>query len=135
MKTNPVIKRWNFILLITLRILLVIFVIAVVAGIKSPFGSGERSHFIALIHLGVAVGIVSNWRFIIGLNWKDPINIIGSLLGIAATLVIVFAIKEMEMPFISGYAAAFQVLAVLLILKIGLKILQDRKATIPDQKT
>jgi hypothetical protein len=39
------------------------------------------------------------------------------------------------MPFISGYTTAFQVLAVLLTLKIGLKIIQDRKAKIPDLKT
>ena len=132
MRINPAIKRWNFLLLYALRFMLVVFAVAILMGAKFPFASGDKSSFVALIHIGVAVGIVSNWRFIIGLNWKDPINIIGSLLGVAATLVIVFAIKEMDMPFISGYATAFQVLAVLLIIKIGLKILQDRKAKIPD---
>jgi hypothetical protein len=103
-------------------------------GVKFPFGSGDKSNFIALIHIGVAVGIVSNWRFIIGLNWKDPINIIGSLLGVAGTLVIVSAFKDIKMPFIFGHAAAFHALAVLSILKIGLKILQDRKNKIPVPK-
>ena len=127
MKINPVIKRWHFLLLWFLRILLVCFAIAIVVGIKFPFAHGEKSNFIALIHLGVAVGIVSNWRFIIGLKWNDPINIIGSILGVAATLVIVFMLKDIHMPLISGFTAAFQLLAVLLILKIGLKIMQDRK--------
>ncbi|UCE42628.1 MAG: hypothetical protein JSV17_06640 [Candidatus Aminicenantes bacterium] len=127
MKVNSFIKRWNFLLLWVLRLMLVCFVLAVMMGIKFPFAPGEKSNFIALIHMGVAVGIGSNWRFIIGLNWKDPINIIGTILGIAATLVIVYALKDMKMPFISGFTAAFQVLAVLLILKIGLKIIQDRK--------
>jgi hypothetical protein len=104
-------------------------------GVNFPFASGDKSNFIALIHIGVAVGIVSNWRFIIGLKWNDPINIIGSLLGIAATLVIVFAIKDIKMPFIPGYTTAFHVLAVLLILKIGLKMIQDEKDKIPDPKT
>jgi hypothetical protein len=135
MKVNSGIKRWNFLLLYVLRFMLVFFAVAVLMGVKFPFASGDKSNFVALIHIGVAVGIVSNWRFIIGLNWKDPLNIIGSLLGVAATLIIVFVIKEMDMPFVSGYATAFQVLAVLLILKIGLKILQDRKAKILDQKT
>lgn len=135
MKLNPAIKRWNFLLLWVLRILLVFFVIAVFMGVNFPFASGDKSNFIALIHIGVAVGIVSNWRFIIGLDWKDPINIIGSLLGIAATLVIVFALKDIKVPVISGYEPAFQALGVLLIVKIGLKIRQDRKDKIPDLKT
>ncbi len=134
MKVNPAIKRWNFLLLWILRILLVFFVIAVIMGVKFPYASGDKSNFIALIHIGVAVGIVSNWRFIIGLNWKDPINIIGSLLGIAAALVIVFALKDIKVPIISGYAIAFQALGMLLTIKIGLKIIQDRKDKIPDLK-
>ncbi len=134
MKVNPAIKRWNFLLLWILRILLVFFVIAVIMGVKFPFASGDKSNFIALIHIGVAVGIVSNWRFIIGLNWKNPINIIGSLLGIAAALVIVFALKDIKVPIISGYAIAFQALGMLLTIKIGLKIIQDRKDKIPDLK-
>lgn len=135
MKVNPAIKRWHLPLLWVLRILLVFFGIAVYMGVNFPFASGDKSNFIALIHIGVAVGIVSNWRFIIGLNWKDPINIIGSLLGIAATLVTVFAIKDIKMPVISGYEPAFQALGVLLILKIGLKILQDKKDKIPNSTT
>jgi hypothetical protein len=135
MKVNPAIKRWNFLLLWVLRILLVFFVIAIFMGINFPFASGDKSNFIALIHIGVAVGIVSNWRFIIGLNWKDPINIIGSLLGIAATLVIVFAVKDIKMPIISEYTTAFQVLGVLLVIKIALKILQDKKDRIPNSIT
>ncbi len=134
MKVNPSVKRLNFFLLWVLRFALIGFVIAVLLGIEFPFGSGDKSLFIALIHLGVAVGIVSNWRFIIGLKWKDPINIIGSLLGIAATLVIVFAIKDMKMPFIDGFMTAFYVLGLLLIVKIGLKIIQDRRDKIPDPK-
>jgi hypothetical protein len=134
MKAISFIKRWNFLLLYVLRFMLVCFVVAVLVGVKFPFASGDKSNFIALIHIGVAVGIVSNWRFIIGLKWADPINIIGSLLGIGAALVIVFAIKDIKMPFISGYTTAFQVLAVLLILKIGLKIVQDRKDKIPNPK-
>lgn len=124
---SPAIKRWYSLLLWCLRIVLVCFAIAVVVGIKFPFAPGEKSNFVALIHIGVAVGIVSNWRFIIGLNWKDPINIIGSLLGVASTLVIIFILKDVKMPFVSGYTTAFQVLAVLLIVKIGLKVIQDRK--------
>jgi hypothetical protein len=135
MKIKSQIKRWNLMLLWALRVILVCFVLAVLMGINFPFDSGEKSNFIALIHVGVAVGVVSNWRFIIGLNWKDPINIMGSLLGIAATLVIVFAVKDIKMPLVSGYTTAFHALAVLLIIKIGLKIMQDRKAKIPAPKT
>ena len=103
------------------------FVVAVLAGVKIPYVMGEKSNFIILIHIGVAVSLASNWRFIIGLKLTDPINIIGSILGVAATLVIIFTLKNIEIPLISGYATAFQVLAVLLFLKVGLKILQDKK--------
>jgi hypothetical protein len=113
----------------------VFFVFVVLMGIELPFVSGEKSNFVALIHLGVAVGIVSNWRFIIGLNWKDPINIIGSLLGVAATLVIIFALKDIKMPLISGYNIAFYALGALLIIKIWLKIIQDKKDKIPEPMT
>jgi peptidoglycan/LPS O-acetylase OafA/YrhL len=132
MKAIQSIKRWNFFLLWTLRIILLMFVIAVLVGIQFPFAHGYKSSFIALIHLGVAVGIVSNWRFIIGLKWNDPINIVGSILGIVATLVIVFAIKEMEAPLVTGYQAAFYALGVLLVIKIGLKVIQDKKDKISD---
>lgn len=132
MKAKYDFKRWNLILLNILRILLVFFVLAVLMGMNFPFAAGEKSKFIALIYMGVAVGVVSNWRFIIGLKWNDPINIIGSLLGVAATLVIVYTVKDMRMPVISGYKAAFLVLAILLVIKIGLKILQDRKNKILD---
>jgi hypothetical protein len=134
-KANFLIKRWNTILSSMLRFLLVGFVIAVMTGIKIPFVSGEKTSFIILIHIGVAVSIVSNWRFIIGLRWTDPINIIGSILGVAATLIIIFTLKDIDIPLISGYTMAFQVLAVLLFLKVGLKILQDRKKRIPDTET
>lgn len=131
MKAVSSLKRWNAPLLWILRVMLVLFVLAVLAGMKLPFVSEDRSAFIALIHFGVAAGIVSNWRFIIGLKWTDPINIIGSILGMASVLVIIFALKDTGMPIISGYAAAFQVLGVLLIIKIGLKIIQDRKDKSP----
>lgn len=126
MRAKFSVKRWYYLLLYILRLILVGFVVAVLLGMKFPFSSGEKSNFIALICIGVAVGIVSNWRFIIGLKWTDPINIIGTLLGAAATLVIVFALRDIEMPFISGYSAASKVLAALLVIKIGLKIIQDR---------
>lgn len=121
------VRRGNSLLLILLRSVLACFVLAVLAGIEFPFVSGDKSNFIVLIHLGAVVGIISNWRFIVGLKWNDPINIIGSILGAAVILVIVFAIKEIEMPFIPGYATAFKVLGLLLIGKTGLKIIQDKR--------
>jgi len=39
--------------------------------------------------------------------------------------------KDINIPLISGNTTAFQVLTVLLFLKVGLKILQDRKEKIP----
>ena len=130
MKVNHQMKRWNSLLLYFLRGLLVCYVLAVLAGIVFPFAPGDKSDFIVLIHIGAAAGIVSNWRFIVGLRWTDPINIIGSVLGVAATLVIVFAIKEIKMPMTPDYAAAFKGLGVLLMAKTGLKIIQDRKEKI-----
>jgi hypothetical protein len=126
-KASAALRRWNSLLLYFLRGVLALFVLAVLAGIDFPFASGDKSNFIVLIHIGAAVGIVSNWRFIVGLRWTDLINIIGSVLGVAATLVIVFAIKEIKMPMTPDYAAAFKVLGMLLVAKIGLKIIQDRK--------
>ncbi len=107
MKGVFLIKRWNTVLSSVLRLLLVGFAIAVVTGIKIPFISGEKSSFIILIHIGVAVSIASNWRFIIGLRLTDPINILGSVLGIAAALLIIFTLKYISIPFISGYRTAF----------------------------
>jgi hypothetical protein len=135
MKADIRIKRWNLLLLFALRLVLVGFVLAVLIGIKFPFMSGDKSNLIILIHIGVLVGIVSNWRFIIGLKWNDPINIIGSLFGVFAALVIIFATKNMNVLFITNYSTAFQVLGVLLIVKIGLKMIQDRKDRIPISKT
>jgi peptidoglycan/LPS O-acetylase OafA/YrhL len=130
-RANASVKSWNKILSSVLRSLLVVFVIAVITGLKIPFISGDKAAFITLIHIGVAVSLVSNWRFVIGLKWSDPINIIGSILGAAAILVIIFAFKDVDIPLISGYTTAFHVLAILLLIKVGLKMLQERKERHP----
>ena len=69
----------------------------------------------------------------LGLSWADPINIIGSMLGIAAILVIVLALKDVTMPLIPDFRTAFLVLAALLLCKVGLKILQDWKEKNPNR--
>jgi len=135
MTANSSVKRWNAILSAVLRTVLVVFILAVVAGLKIPVVSDEKGSLIALIHIGVAVSLASNWRFIIGLNWKDPINIIGSVLGAASVLVIISAFKDVSLMPVSGYKAAFYVLAALLLLKVGLKIVQNRKNRIPRAET
>jgi hypothetical protein len=127
MKKNLSIKYWNPLLSSVLRFLMVFFIIAVILDLKIPIVSGEKSNFIILIHIGIAVCLASNWRFFMGLKWRDRINLIGSLLGAAATLVIVCAFKGVNIPFCKGYTKAFQALAVLLLLKVGLKILQVRR--------
>jgi hypothetical protein len=124
---NFLIKHWNSLLSSILRLMLVFFIFAVLLDLKIPLVSGEKANLIILIHLGIAASLASNWRFFMGLRWKDPINLIGSILGAAATLVIVFVFKGINTPFSTGYSTAFQALAVLLLFKVELKILQVRR--------
>jgi len=101
---------------------------------KVPFVSGEKANFIALIHIGVAVSIASNWRLARDLRLTDSINISGSILGVAATLLIIFTVKDINIPLITGYKSAFLALAVLLFLKVGLKILFNTRAKVEASK-
>lgn len=134
MKRNFLTVHWNTILSSILRLILVFFVIAVVTGMKVPFVSGEKANFIALIHIGVAVSIASNWRLARDLRLTDSINISGSILGVAATLLIIFTVKDINIPLITGYKSAFLALAVLLFLKVGLKILFNTRAKVEASK-
>ena len=119
--------RWNTVLSTTLRLFLLFYIIAVWAGLNFPFLSGDKSEFIALIAIGAAVSLVGHVTSFSLHKITDPINIIGSLIGIVSVLIIIFALKDINMPFIKGFKAAFLVLAVLLVVKSGLKMLQDSK--------
>jgi hypothetical protein len=133
MKGTLLTARWNTVMSSVLGLVIAIFVIAVWTGINAPFVSGEKSNFIILAVLGIFLCVKGNshsammYGWTNPLYWKNSISIIGMVLGAFALLLIAFTIVGINIPLIDGYRMSFRVLAIIIFLKFGLKIIQNRK--------
>ncbi len=124
--------RWNTILSSVLGLVIAIFVLAVLTGTKAPFVSGDRTNFLILAVLGIFLCIKGNSHSAMMFGWTNsqywtnPISIIGMGLGVLALLFVIFTLGNINIPLISGYKTAFLMLAIIIFIKLGLKILQNR---------
>jgi hypothetical protein len=128
-----IVMKWNILVSSFLRMMFVVYVFAVLLRLKAPFVSDMKSNFITLVVIGVIVSIPSTWRLFKGENLLSFTNILGTVLGIAAVLVIVAVHTEKPILFIHDASTAFITLAVLLLVKIGIRVFQENHKTIePD---
>jgi uncharacterized membrane protein len=121
--------RWNTVISIVLGLVTAIFVIAVLSSAKGPLAYGEKTSFIVLAALGAFLCVKGNshsatmFGWMNPVYWTNPINIIGMILGVVAVLLVVLTLVGINIPLITGYNTAFLVLAAIIFLKVGLKIL------------
>ena len=138
MKGSLFTARWNTLLSIVLGLLTAIFVFAVLIGVKVPLVSGEKENFIALAVFGAVLCVAGNSHSATMFGWANPrywgntFSLIGMGLGAAAALLIVLTLFGMKIPLITGYKTAFIGLAIIIFLKVGLKILQNKKLKITE---
>jgi hypothetical protein len=129
---------WNTLLSIALGLLTAIFVFAVLTDKKVPFVSGEKESFIALAIFGAVLCVAGNSHSATMFGWTNPrywgnaFSIIGMGLGALAALLIVLTLSSIKNPLITGYKTAFIGLVVIILLKVGLKILQNGKLKIKE---
>jgi len=130
--------RWNTLLSVVLGLLTAIFVIAVLTGKGALFVSGEKERFIVLAVFGAVLCVIGNAHSATIFGWTNPLywgsafSIIGMGLGAAAALLIVLTLLGTKIPLVTGYERAFIGLAVIIFLKVGLKILQNGKLKISE---
>jgi len=116
----------NTILSIVFGVLIAFFVIAVLTGMNIPFASGGKDSIITLAVIGiVACGAAGVGNNITRFEITNPFNIIGSILGILALLIVILALVGVNIPLIADSRAAFTVLGGILILMVVLKIVQN----------
>lgn len=130
--------RWNTLISTVLGLLTAYFVFAVLTSMKAPFVSGEKENFIALAVFGAVLCVAGNSHSATMFGWTNPIywanvfSIIGMVLGFAAAFLIVLTLFSIKIPIITGHRTAFIFLTVIILLKVGLKILQNRKLKITE---
>lgn len=128
-KDNFLTARWNTLFSAVLGLLVTVFVISVLTALKVPLISGEKASFIVLAVLGAVLCVGGNshsatmFGWMNPVYWTNPINIMGMILGIVALLLAVFVLAGINVPFLRGQRTAFIVLAAIIFLKVGLKIL------------
>jgi hypothetical protein len=121
MATNTATSSANGIITLVLGLLAVGLVFMVLTGRDVPIvGNGAG----ALLALGV-IGIVMCTLSGIGtaqstLGWTHPLTIIGSILGIAALLVVTLPLFGVQLPLIADTRSAVLALAVIMLIKVGL---------------
>jgi len=132
--------RWNTVISVVLGLVTAIIVIAVLSGAKGPFVYGEKTSFLVLAALGAFLCVKGNshsatmFGWMNPVYWTHPINIIGMILGVVALLLIVLTLAGINIPHITGYKTAFLVLAVIIFLKVGLKILFNTRVKVEASK-
>ncbi len=129
MKGSFLTAYWNTIISAVLGLVIAIFVSVVLSGARGPFVFGEKTSFLVLAALGAFLCVKGNshsatvFGWMNPIYWINPINIIGMILGVAAVLLVVLTLIGINILLITGYKTAFLVLAVIIFLKVGLKIL------------
>jgi hypothetical protein len=121
MTTNTVTSSTNGIITLALGLLAAALVFMVLTGRDVPIvGNGAG----ALLALGI-IGIVMCTLGGIGtvqstLGWTHPLTIIGSILGVAALLVVVLPLLGVHLPLMADTRSAVLALAVIMLVKVGL---------------
>ena len=121
MTTNTVTSPANGIITVALGLLAAGLVFMILKGRDVPLvGSGAG----ALLTLGL-IGIVMCTLGGIGtiqgsLGWTHPLTIIGSILGVAAVLVVALPLPGVQLPLVANTRSAVLALAVIMVIKVGL---------------
>jgi uncharacterized membrane protein required for colicin V production len=121
MTTNTMTSSANGVITLVLGVLATGVVFMILTGRDVPIvGSGAG----ALLTLGI-IGIVMCTLGGIGsvqgtLGWTHPLTIIGSILGVAALLVVVLPLLSVQLPLIPDIRSAVLALAVIMLVKVGL---------------
>jgi hypothetical protein len=121
MATNTVTSSTNGIITLALGVLAAGLVLMVLTGRDVPIVGNGAGALLALGLIGLAMCTLSG----IGtaqstLGWTHPLTIIGSILGVAALLVVVLPLLGVHLPMMADTRSAVLALAIIMLVKVGL---------------
>jgi hypothetical protein len=101
-----------------LTVVTVLFIAAVLAGIKLPLISGYRAALIGLLVIGMALCMQGGIGKVAAVNdWAHPLSILGYLLGALILVVVAAGLFGKSLPLVSGERSAFIAAATLMAAK------------------
>jgi hypothetical protein len=121
MATNTATSSANGIITLALGLLAAGLVFMILTGRDVPIVGNGAGALLALGIIGIAMCTMSGIGSVQGtLGWTHPLTIIGSILGVAALLVIVLPLLGIHLPMMPDTRSAVLVLAVIMLIKVGL---------------
>jgi len=121
MTTNAVTSSTNGIITLVLGLLATGLVFMDLTGRDVPLVGNGAGALLALGIIGIAMCTLGGIGTVQGtLGWTHPLTIIGSVLGVAALLVIVLPLLGVRLPLIADTRSAVLALAVIMLVKVGL---------------
>jgi hypothetical protein len=121
MTTNTVTSPANGIITLVLGLLAAALVFMVLTGRDVPIVGNGAGALLALGLIGLAMCTLGGIGTVQGtLGWTHPLTIIGSILGVAALLVVALPLFGVDLPLIADTRSAVLALAVIMLVKAGL---------------
>jgi hypothetical protein len=121
MTTNTMNSSTNGIISLVLGLLAAGLIFMILTGRDVPIVGNGAGALLALGIIGIAMCTMSGIGSVQGtLGWSHPLTIIGSILGVAALLVVVLPLLGVHPSFIPDIRSAVLALAVIMLVKVGL---------------
>jgi hypothetical protein len=121
MTTNTVTLSTNGIITLVLGVLAAGLVFMVLTGRDVPIVGNGAGALLALGLIGIAMctlGGIGTTQSTLG--WTHPLTVIGSILGVAALLVVALPLFGVQLPLVADTRSAVLALAVIMLVKVGL---------------
>ena len=121
MTTNTVTSSTNGLITLVLGLLAAGLVFMVLTGRDVPIVGNGAGALLALGIIGISMCTMSGIGSVQGtLGWTHPLTIIGSILGVAALLVVALPLLGVQLPLVADTRSAVLALAVIMLIKVGL---------------
>ena len=121
MTTNTVTSSTNGLITLVLGLLAAGLVFMVLTGRDVPIVGNGAGALLALGIIGISMCTMSGIGSVQGtLGWTHPLTIIGSILGVAALLVVALPLLGVHLPLIPDTRSAVLALAVIMLIKVSL---------------
>jgi hypothetical protein len=121
MATNTATSSVNGSITLALGLLAAALVFMVLTGRDVPIVGNGAGALLALGLIGIAMCSLSGIGSVQGtLGWAHPLTIIGSILGVAALLVVALPLFGVHLPMMPDTRSAVLALAVIMLIKVGL---------------
>ncbi len=115
MNASTTTTNWNAIGANLIGILLLVMVVAMIAGIKIPLLSGYRSAIIVLLIVGMTMCALGGIGRVAAVNaWAHPVSILGYIVGVLILVIAGAALLSKPLPFIANERIAFITMAALI---------------------